>query len=468
MPRIVFIGAGSVGFTRSLVIDLLTFPLLKDSTIVLMDIDKDRLDWAKKSVQILIDRFKQIPGYTGNPKLEATLDRKKALKGADFVLCTILMGGPKIFKYDLAIPKKYGVDFSVGDTRDVSGIFRALRTIPVMVDICRDIERLCPNAVFLNYTNPMAMLCRAMQKATPVNVTGLCHGVQGTAMMLATWLENKDKPEDIVKSDMSRISYVCAGINHQAWFLQYKKDGKDAYPLIRKAIKNEKIWRREPVRNEMFVKLNYYMTESSGHSSEYNWWFRKRQSLIDEICYPGTYWNNKYGLLIGGFQMDGKEKKKQKEQKLSQQEKKKHLMDSLEGTKKMSLDRGFEYAVHIMNALVGGENFEFNGNVPNTGLIPNLPPNTCVEVPVVANSRGLNPLYVGPLPPQCAVLNNVNIACEEMAVEAALTGKKDLVYYAAYHSPLTASVLSLPEIENMVTEMFSKNKEYLPHFKGIK
>ncbi|MDD3726482.1 MAG: alpha-glucosidase/alpha-galactosidase, partial [Candidatus Ratteibacteria bacterium] len=254
--KIAFIGAGSFGFTRGLVKDILTFPLLKDATISLMDVDKERLTFIKQAVEKIIKEGK----YPA--KLEVTMDRKKALKGADAVLCTILAGGVQVWRYDIEIPKKYGVDFNVGDTRGAAGVFRALRTIPVMLDICKDIERYCPDAIFLNYTNPMAMLCRAMQKKSSVKVTGLCHSVQGTAEMLARW----------IGATMDQITYVCAGINHQAWYVEFKKEGKDAYPLIRKAIKqNKEIYQEEIVRNEMFLALGYYVTESSGHNSEYNW-----------------------------------------------------------------------------------------------------------------------------------------------------------------------------------------------------
>ena len=284
MARIVFIGAGSFGFTRSLVKDVLTFPLLKNSTLVLMDINKERLEFARAAVQRIVDTGK----YPA--KVVATMDRKKALKGADAVLCTILAGRVDIWRHDIEIPKKYGVNINIGDTRGPSGIFRAARTIPVMLDICKDMERLCPNAILLNYTNPMAMLCRAMQANTSIRVTGLCHSVQGTARMLAKW----------IKTPMDRITYLCAGINHQAWYLEFKKDGKDVYPLIRRAIiKNKKIYNEEIVRNEMFLHLDYYVTESSGHNSEYNWWFRKRPDLIKKYCIKGTGWNpGKYGYIL--------------------------------------------------------------------------------------------------------------------------------------------------------------------------
>ena len=220
MTKIAFIGAGSLGFTRGLVRDVLTFPLLSDATICLMDINAERLDFARKSVQRIVD----MGHYPA--KVEATMDRAEALKGADVVLVTILVGETEVWRYDIEIPKKYGVDTNVGDTRGPSGIFRALRTIPVMVSIVKDMERYCPNAIMLNYTNPMAMLCRAMQRVSDIPVTGLCHSVQGTAEMLAEW----------IGAPMSEITYTCAGINHQAWYLKYDWNGKDAYPLIRQAI----------------------------------------------------------------------------------------------------------------------------------------------------------------------------------------------------------------------------------------
>lgn len=437
--RITFIGAGSLGFTRNLIRDILTFPLLKDSTIILMDINKERLEFARKAAQAIIDKGK----YPA--KIEATRDRRKALKGADAVLCTILAGGVQVWRHDVEIPRKYGIDINVGDTRGVSGIFRALRTIPVMLSVCRDMERYCPEAILLNYTNPMAMLCRAMQRETSIKVTGLCHSVQGTAEMLAKW----------IKAPMEEITYVCAGINHQAWYIEFKKNGADAYPLIRQALKKKKIYREEIVRNEMFLHLDYYVSESSGHNSEYNWWFRKRPDLIKKYCLPGTGWNPGEPAYIL--------KEYLKIEKTWKKETKKWFKEGAP----ISLERGQEYAASIINARQGGEPFEFNGNVPNTGIITNLPRDVCVEVPVLANRRGFNPLHVGALPLQCAALNNINIAVEEMAVEAALAGDPRLVFQAIAYAPLTAAVLSLAEIKKMVQEMLRKNQSYLPQFKNI-
>lgn len=440
MAKIAFIGAGSLGFTRGLVRDLLTFPLLKDSTIALMDINKERLAFAERAVKTIIQR--------GNypAKVVATLDRKEALKGAKVVLCTILSGDVQVWRHDIEIPMKYGVNTNVGDTRGPSGIFRALRTIPVMLDIVRDMERCCPDALLLNYTNPMAMLCRAMQRRSRIQVSGLCHSVQGTAHMLANW----------IKTPMDDITYVCAGINHMAWFVEFKRKGKDAYPLIRKAITtNKKIYNEEQVRNEIYLALDYYVTESSGHNSEYNWWFRKRPDLIKKYCTRGTGWNpGEYAYILKHYLRTAKTWKSE-------------IKKWFDEGAPLSLERGHEYAAHIANAYLGGEPYTFNGNVPNTGLITNLPPDVCVEVPVLANKRGINPIHVGALPPQCAALNNLSVAVEEMAVEAALTGDPRLVYQSICYDPLTAAVLSLAEIRKMVAEMLQKNKNYLPQFKSL-
>jgi len=439
MAKITFIGAGSLGFTRGLVKDVLTFPLMEDATIMLMDIDPERLEFARLATEKIIKQ--------GNypAKVEATTDRKQALEGADAVLCTILNGSVDVWRYDIEIPKEYGVDTNVGDTRSVSGIFRALRTIPVMVDICQDMERYCPDAILLNYTNPMAMLCRAMQRETKVKVSGLCHSVQGTADMLAGW----------IGAPMSEVDYVCAGINHQAWYLKYNWKGKDAYPLIREAMKRPEVYNHELVRNEMFLHLDYYITESSGHNSEYNWWFRKRPDLIEKYCTTGTGWNPGEYAYILKYYLEAQNTWKDETKKW------------LDSTEPLDLRRGHEYASNIINAYLGGEPYEFNGNVPNTGLITNLPDGACVEVPVVANRRGFNAIHVGALPPQLATMNNISIAVEEMAVEAALSGDPRLAMQAVLYDPLSAAVLSMAEIQEMVQKMLEKNRDYLPRFKSV-
>ncbi|HEX2999999.1 MAG TPA: alpha-galactosidase [Armatimonadota bacterium] len=440
MPKITFIGAGSLGFTRNLVRDILTFPALADSTLSLMDVNPERLEFARTAVQRIVDAGK----YPA--KVEATLDRRQALEGADAVLCTILAAPTSVWRHDIEIPKKYGVDINVGDTRGPAGVFRALRTIPVMLGICRDMEELCPNATFLNYTNPMAMLCRAMQGQSKLRISGLCHSVQGTAGMLANW----------IGAPMNEITYVCAGINHQAFYVEYKWNGKDAYPLIREAVEKPEIYKQEIVRNEMFKHLGLYVTESSGHNSEYNAWFRKRPDLIEKYCTDGTGWNpGKYAYILNEYL--------NREDTWKQQ-----VQDWLNKEEPIDLKRGQEYAASIINAVYGdGTPFTLNGNVRNFGLIDNLPEGCCVEVPVYADKNGLNPIHVGALPPQVAALVNISARNEEMAVEAAINGDPSMVFYSIAYDPLTSSVLSLAEIKQMVKEMLAVNKDYLPQFKSI-
>jgi alpha-galactosidase len=437
MPKLTFIGAGSFGFTRNLVRDVLTFERLADSTICLMDINPDRLQFSRRAVQRIIDEG----GYPA--KVETTLDRAEALKGADYVLVTILVGATDVWRHDIEVPKKYGVDINVGDTRGVSGIFRALRTIPLMVSIAKDMQRYCPGATMLNYTNPMAMLCRAIMRETDVPITGLCHSVQGTSEMLAEW----------IGAPYEEIEFTCAGINHMAWYLTFKWNGEDAYPLIRKAIlERPEIYNEEQVRNEMFLAFDHYVTESSGHNSEYNWWFRKRPDLIEKYCTHGTGWNpGEYAYILQHYQ--------QREGDWQDE-----IKAWLDDPAPLKLQRGHEYAASIINALDGGDPFLFNGNVANKGYVSNLPPDACVEIPVWASRHGLQPLRVGALPPQCAVLTNLSSQIEEMAVEAALTGNRRLVYQAIANDPLTAAVLSLAEIQQMVDELFERNCDYLPQF----
>jgi len=440
-PKITFIGAGSLEFTRNLTRDILTFPLLKDCILCLTDISAERLDWSRQ----MVSRIIEMGRYPA--KVEATLERAEALEGAEVVIVTILVGDTNVWRHDIEIPKKYGVDTCVGDTRGPSGIFRALRTIPTMVEIVKDMERYCPEAVMLNYTNPMSMLCRAMQRNTFIPVTGLCHSVQGTAMMLADW----------IGAPYNEITYLCAGINHQAWYLKFEWNGKDAYPLIHKAItERPEIYNEEIVRNEMYLALGKYVTESSGHNSEYNWWFRKRPDLIEKYCKDGTGWNpGEYAYILKEYQHNEATWKDQVKEQLAQ---------SLTAE---DLQRGQEYAAYIINALKGGEPFKFNGNVPNTKLITNLPDGACVEVPVYVDKAGFHPIHVGALPPECALLTQLSSGIEEMTITAALTGDPVMVYRAICHDPLTASVLSLAEIRQMTNELFARHKDYLPQFKHL-
>ena len=443
--KIAFIGSGSVVFTRNLVRDILTFPAFSDCEIALVDINEDNLSLSKKAVDKIISMGKYPAIAT------ATTNRREALEGADGVLTTIQVGDREAALNDVAVPKQFGISINIGDTRGPSGIFRFLRTLPPMLDILNDIEKYCPNAIFLNYTNPMAMLCRAMQGISKVTTSGLCHSVQGTAEMLARW----------IGAPMEEITFTCAGINHQAHYIDFKWNGKDAYPLIRKAVtERPEIYNEEQVRNEMFLHLGYYVTESSGHNSEYNAWFRKRHDLLDKYCTHGTGWNP--GLdhmeLIKQFT---KNIKPGEDRRIMEFKK------WIEGP--IDLERGHEYAAYIFNAVFGDQTlFEFNGNVRNFGLIDNLPEGCCVEVPVLASAKGLEAIHVGKLPQQLAILNQINAACEELAVEGAIEGDPLKIYHACLYDPLTSAVCSMHEVKEMVDTMFAVQEKWLPQFKHLK
>jgi alpha-galactosidase len=432
MSKIVFIGAGSMVFTRNLVRDILSFPAFSgDTTLALVDTDPRNLEYSRAAAERIIRE-----GHYG-AKLIAGTRREEVLEGADGVLITIAVGGEEATLVDVGIPEKYGVSVCVGDTRGPQGIFRYLRTIPVIMEIVRDIEKYCPRAIVLNYTNPMAMICRTIQELSPVVTTGLCHSVQHTAEMLGSW----------IGAPQEEISYLCAGINHQAHYLSFRWKGEDAYPLIRDRILNDKaVYDSEKVRNELFLHLGYYVTESTVHNSEYNPWFRKRPDLIKRYLPEDS---TRTAERIRGWVA------------ASAQKRKTEIDQWLAGP--IDLTRGHEYAASIFNAVFGdGTIFEFNGNVRNFGLIDNLPPGACVESPVEASRAGLRSIHVGPLPPQLAILNNVNARIEDLAVEAYINRDREKVYYANYHDPLTSALLSLEEIRKMTDEMFAAGRDWLP------
>ncbi len=434
--KFAFIGAGSFVFTRNLVRDLLTFPAFADAEIALMDINPERLALITK----VVEKINNAMG--GGARITSTLDRKTALEGADGVLCTVFNGDIDIWRHDIEIPKKYGVDTNIGDTRSVSGIFRALRNIPLMLDICHDIEKYCPNAVFLNYTNPMSMLCKAMQTYTKVNVTGLCHSVQGTIAMLANWLS----------IPVSEIDYLCAGVNHQAFYLKLERDGMDLYPALRKKIEDPEYYNKEIVRNEMFRHLDYYVTESSGHNSEYNQWFRKRPELIEKYCMHGTNWNpGEYA-----FSLNSRLKRDWR----------KEFTDWLNNAT-VDPHRSGEYASNIFNATIGDHTpFVFNGNVINHGSITNLPEDACVEIPVYADRSGFRNMQVGAMPAHLAILVNTTAQMENLVVEAAMEKDRRKVFHAVCMDPLTSAVCSLQEIRDMTDELFVKNEDFLGEYKA--
>lgn len=436
MKKIVFIGAGSMVFTRNLVKDLLGINAFRDVHLCLMDIDLKRLEYSRRCVRKIVDAF------DSPAKISVTADRREALKGADGVICTVFNGGVDISLAEVEIPYKYGVSMNIGDTRSVGGIFRALRNIPLMLDICRDIEELCPKAVFLNYTNPMGMLCSAMQKYTKVNVTGLCHSVQHTAEMLAGW----------IGAPAEEIDYTCAGVNHQAFYLEYKWKGEDAYPLIRKKMENPEIWNEEQVRNEIFLQFGYYVTESSGHNSEYCAWFRKRKDLLEKYCTNGTGWNP-------GLHAYSIDKRIKRDETLYEDIEKWLEEDDVDTTP------SGEYAANIFNACFGDEKpFLFNGNVINEGCIPNLPAGTCVEIPVLATRNGLKKLYVGNLPDNIAIMVGTTAGIENLVVEACMERNKEKVINAVQMDPLCSAVCSLQEIREMCEELFKAEKEYLGEY----
>lgn len=439
MKKFAFIGAGSVVFTRNVVRDLFTFPAFENCEICLMDINPEKLEYIRRCCE-KIKATMNVPAT-----IKATTDRRKALEGADGVVCTVFNGDIDIWRYDIEIPMKYGVSMNVGDTRSVAGIFRAARNIPLMLDICHDIEKYCPNAVFLNYTNPMSMLCRAMQTQTKVNVTGLCHSVQGTIAMLAKWI---DAPLD-------EITYTCAGLNHQAFYTEIKWNGKDAYPLLREKIKDPEIYNKEIVRNEIFKHFGYYVTESSGHNSEYTYWFRKRPDLLKKYCsaHDGANWNpgeHAFSLNLRLGRLDT-------------------WRDDFEDwiqNKEVGTSRSTEYASEIFNAMIGdGKPFQFNGNVMNYGAISNLPDDTCVEVPVVVSRFGLYRCVVGKLPDEVAILVNTTARMENLAVDAILEKNKRKLIQACYMDPLCSAVCSLDEINSMCEELFEVNRDFLGDYK---
>ena len=433
--RIVFVGAGSHIFTRRLVRDILSFPRLSNATIVLHDIDDTRLAHAHFGVQRIIAAGQYRAQVTATTNLE------QAITNADIVVTTIA-GSFDQWRHDIEIPAKYGVDLNIGDTRGPGGIFRFLRLYPAMQKIIRTMERYAPMATLLNYTNPMAMLCGALSRTSTIPIVGLCHSVQGTAEMLARWLG----------APMNEISYTCAGINHMSWYLSYTWNGINVTPILRQIIKNPVIYNEEIVRNELFMALGYYTTESSGHHSEYNWWFRKRPELIAQYCTTGTGWNPgaSYAAL-NWYQAHMNDWATEAERERT-------------NPQPIDLHPSNEYAAAIINALDGGDVFKFNGNVPNRGYITNLPVGACVELPIYVDNHGIHPLPVGDLPPSVTMLTNLSSQIEELAIAGCLNGDPVLIYQAICHDPLTAAKLSLQEIRAMVNEMFAQSQPYLPHF----
>ncbi len=440
MPKIALIGAGSLVFTRNLCSDILLRPCLQDCTISLMDVDPQRLEKSRQIVQSIVDRRK-LPA-----KIEATTDRKNAIRNADYVITTFQQGGLQAYKTDIEIPQKYGVEQCVGDTLGPGGVFRALRTIPVLVDLCLELDDFAPDALLLNYVNPMAANCWAVDAATGRPHVGLCHSVQGTSEMLAQWI---DVP-------YNEVTFFCAGINHQSFFLEFWRGKEDLYPSIWEAIERPENYAKEPVRIDLMKHFGYFVTESSGHASEYVPYFRKSAEMVNKQLVPNftdkvNAWFD-YGRT-GGYL--------------------RHCLDRLDIfqrefeeilAEEPPTTRSHEYGSFIIEAIESHSPICVNGNVPNTELIDNLPQGCCVEVPCLVDGNGIQPTKVGSLPGQLAALNRTNINVQELIVEASLHGSTEAVCHAVMLDPLTAAVCTLPQIRSMVDEMLEAQQQWLPQF----
>jgi len=441
MPKITFIGAGSLVFTRNLCNDILLAPALQDSTISLMDIEPERLEQSRQIVQAITDKGK-LPA-----RIEATTDRAQAIQDADYVITTFQQGGLEAYESDIEIPRKYGVEQCVGDTLGPGGVFRALRTIPVLIDLCEEMDKLAPDALLLNYVNPMAANCWAVDAATGRPHVGLCHSVQGTSEMLARWI---NVPYD-------EVSFLCAGINHQAFFLEFRNGKTDLYPLIREAIQRPEVYGEEPVRIELMKHFGYFVTESSGHASEYVPYFRKSAKMVNSELVPKFTGESNYWLDFG--RTGGYLRHCQHRLNEFQQEHEAILAEDPRS------ERTHEYGSYIIEAIETDHPIRINGNVPNTGLIENLPEGCCVEVPCLVDSNGIQPTKVGKLPPQLGALNRTNVNVQELILEAALTANREAIYHAVMLDPLSGAVCTLPQIRSMVDELLETQKSWIRNIK---
>ncbi len=437
MPRIALIGAGSAVFTRNLCSDILLAPALQESTISLMDIETGRLRNSHDLVQNMVDRR----GL--GARVEATTDRREAIGGADYVVTTFQQGGLDAYTLDIEIPKKYGVEQCVGDTLGPGGVFRALRTIPVLLDLCDEMDDLAPEALLLNYVNPMAANCWAVDVGTGRPHVGLCHSVQGTSEMLASW----------IGVPYENVNYLCAGINHQAFFLEFRRGKDDLYPEIRDAIGRDEVRGQEPVRVELMENFGFFVTESSGHASEYAPYFRKSARMVEKELVPrfeneADHWFD-FGRT-GGYL--------------------RHCLGVQEESPDGSPPTGRtnEYGSFIIEAVETDRPIRVNGNVPNRSLMPGLPYGCCVEVPCLVDANGVQPTSIEHYPPQLAALNRTNINVQELTVEAALSGDVNTVHHAIMLDPLTAAVCTLPQIHSMVDEMLEAQARWLPQFTQTK
>jgi alpha-galactosidase len=469
MPKITFIGAGSTVFARNLLSDILTFPELAGSTITLFDIDPARLADSEAMAHRL------AAGRSVQPTIEATTDRRQALEGADYAICMIQVAGYKPGTVvDFEIPKKYGLRQTIADTLGIGGIMRALRTIPVLLDMCRDMEEVCPDVTFLNYVNPMAMLCWAINRASPIRTVGLCHSVQNTAQELA-----RD-----IHVPVEEISYLCAGINHMAFYLRLDRDGQDLYPLIRQVVEEGRVPAGNRVRYEMFRRLGYFVTESSEHFSEYVPWFikRDRPDLIDRFNIPldeyitrcerqiADWASMREALLAADPDALPHYEQARRQARLARvaQEDPQYAADlraQAEAERKAGqAHHSGEYGSLIIHAMETGQPRVIYGNVANHGLISNLPDDCCVEVPCLVDKNGVQPTHIGLLPPHLAALMQTNINVQGLTVEAALTGKREHIYHAAMLDPHAAAELDLDQIWSLVDDLIAAHGSWLPAY----
>ena len=432
MAIITLLGAGSTVFAKNLLGDILSFPELANSEIRLFDIDSERL----KTSEVVANKVAQALG--AKPKIITTTDRKKALENADYSIAMFQVGGYKPSTLiDFDIPKKYGLRQTIADTLGIGGIMRGLRTIPVMLDMCRDMEEVAGDITFLNYVNPMAMNCWAMSRATTIKTVGLCHSVQGTAEQLA----------DDIGVDIHDINYIAAGINHMAFYLKFEKDGQDLYPAIKKVLNEKRAPDWNLVRYEIYKRFGYFVTESSEHFAEYTPWFikRDRPDLIEEFNIPLDEYIRRCENQIAGW----------------------HQLreDLITNDLPLEVNRSHEYGSLIIHSMETGQPRVVYGNVANRGLINNLPEGCCVEVPVLVDKSGLQPTKIGNLPPHLAAMMQTNINVQAMTVEAALTGRREHVYHAAAFDPHTAAELSLDQIWNLCDDLIAAHGTMIPTLK---
>jgi alpha-galactosidase len=438
MAKITFMGAGSTVFAKNVLGDCICSEPLKGSTLALYDIDRERLS---DSVGMLENLNKNLQGGMTIKGYLGVRNRREALRNADYVVNAIQVGGYKPSTViDFEIPKKYGLRQTIADTLGIGGIFRTLRTLPVMLDFARDMEVVCPKAWLINYTNPMCMLTAGVLRGTSIRTVGLCHSVQVCAPTLLGHFGMKPK----------NLQWKVAGINHQGWLLEITDDGRDLYPAIKRAYAKAKSKGTLPkwdlVRLELMDRFGYYVSESSEHSAEYTPWFIKARypELIKQFNIPLDEYPRRCVGQIAGW---------------------KKMRNEIVGNRNLSHTRTHEYASHIIEAMETNVPYKLGGNVMNTGLIPNLPAKACVEVPCLADRSGINPTFVGDLPEQCAALNRTNINPQILTVEAVLTGKKDLVYQAALLDPHTSAELSIADTLSLCDDLFKAHGTMVPKLK---